>query len=263
MSDFWEYIKRIGGASIFVISAVLIVPGVYQLSTGKSLITGWAVWCLLAVVLVFAKGFLIYREQQETLKEREKEPDFELNVTGLRIVNHRKQVQDERVFYLADCRVDIAIENLTPNAIWLRFDLNVVDTNLPPTVIKNDDIRFVHTQTSRGRESQDKTPMQIAPNEIIDDGMLRTKLEMELTPVEKMVPKLGCASSLAVEVRASQSKDKYVIRQIVSDAAVGDFIEKVEEGLIADIRNNTHQTIWLDGVQWLKLLWKGEESHAD
>jgi hypothetical protein len=210
------------------------------------------VWLLWALVLLLGRGFWVSRDQNN-------DSDFEFEVTNLQIVNHRKQVQDERVFYLADCRVDIEIQNNTPNDIWLSFDFSVVDTDLPPIVVMNEDIRFGHTRVSRRRETQDRTPMKIDRNEIINDGSLRTKFEIELTPIEKMMPKLGHASSLTVAVKASQSKDKYTTRQIVSRDAVDTFIKDVEEKLIADVRNHTHQTLWVDGIKWLKLLWKGEE----
>lgn len=240
------YVKDMGLVWV-ILTGLGFILGIWTAAAPNRFIPEWF-WLLVALGLIVGRGIWLYRD-------REINAGFGFKSTSLSLLNPKQIRVDDVLVYSTTCKIGIEIENKQPNQLYLKYDLKVVDTDLPPRSIQNDDIKFHSQKGRKGRETGNDIPMQVGPNEQITDGVLTTTLDIVIDPLEEMIPILGKANKLAVEVIAWQSEDAYVSSIVDGSAGIDEFTERLENDWINFIRGKNPS--WQDYLHRLKLLWKG------
>lgn len=210
---------------------------------------------LLALVFIVVRGISLY-----TAVFRFRATSITLGAPTP-IIEKDDDKNDITTGYSVDCAIDIEIENKQPSDLLLDYELKIVETDLPPSSIRTDEVIFRHKKSRRKRESGDSIPMMVNADEKIADGALLTKLDIVIDPIEEMMPDLGKAKTLKVEVIARElpvaraTKGVAISSIVDGQEAVAVLLKRLEEILTRAAMSQ--QPTRKDSMDWLKLLMKG------
>ncbi len=253
IGTFKEYVRRHFAAFWGIVTVVLTVPPALQLFAQQEINRVLVILLLLYAIASFWVFWGLWKDS----KEKQQKPDFDFEVKKVFFRYRQLLNRDDGIVCTMDCEIDVEIYNRIPDIIWLDFEAEVMNTDLPTILIKGDDKRFRQRGHRVARETEDRIPIKVTPHEIIHDSLLIFSAEMTLSPDTDRFPRLGKATYIEMEVKAIQSQEKFLICQIGERRAVSDLIEKIEERFLEDIKNKNIRDE--TAVRRLKLMWKGKE----